>query len=189
MAGRRHGGPLRTGTRLLCDSYSPRIRSTLTRRTMMTGRCYRGPLRSWARGYRTAGTPLQARLTALTRKDKDGRTALWWASRYGYEAIVEVLLATGEAEVNLQSRYGWTPLSQAAERGHEAVVRLLLATNEVDVDSKSNSLRTPLSCAAEGRHETVVKLLLENSLALKSVISIRRSAPPRIIVESILPSK
>ncbi|KAK4993505.1 hypothetical protein LTR50_000435 [Elasticomyces elasticus] len=90
-----------------------------------------------------------------------GRTPLSYAAERGYEAIVRVLLETGEVDANSKDKEGLTPLSYAAIKGDEAVVRILLETGEVDADSKDNYGRTPLSYAAEEGHEAVVRLLLE----------------------------
>jgi hypothetical protein len=98
-------------------------------------------------------------LMDVNAKDSDGRTPLSWAVEHGYEAIVKLLLETGQVEVNLKDNEGQTPLSLAAWRGHEAVVKLLLETNQVEVNLKDNEGRTPLSWAAEYGHEAVIKLL------------------------------
>jgi ankyrin repeat protein len=50
---------------------------------------------------------------------------LSWAAQRGHEAVVKLLLATGEVDVESKDNDGRTPLSWAAQRGHEAVVKLL----------------------------------------------------------------
>ena len=44
----------------------------------------------------------------------------------GYDAIVKLLLETGNINVNWKDKTGWTPLSYAIERGRKDVVKLLL---------------------------------------------------------------
>jgi ankyrin repeat protein len=62
--------------------------------------------------------------------------------------VVELLLATGNAEIDLKNICGQTPLSLAAKNGNDAVIKLLLATNRADVDSKDDIGWTPaLACS------------------------------------------
>jgi ankyrin repeat protein len=63
----------------------------------------------------------------------------------GHDAVVKLLLDTGQVDVDSKGNNGRAPLWWAAENGHGAVVKLLLDTGQVDVDSKSNDGRTPLS--------------------------------------------
>ena len=86
------------------------------------------------------------------------------AADSGHEVLVQLLLATGKADVESKDKYGRTPLLWAAKKGHEAVVRLLLMTGMADVESKDNEYgRTPLSWDAENGHEAVVHLLESHS--------------------------
>ena len=89
-----------------------------------------------------------------------GGKALLYATRYGHEAVMKLLLATGQVDLESKCNSGRTPLSWAAECGREGIVKLLLATGQVDLESKSNSGRTPLSYAAGNGHEGIVKLLI-----------------------------
>ncbi|KAE8333333.1 hypothetical protein BDV39DRAFT_188408 [Aspergillus sergii] len=98
----------------------------------------------------------------------NGRTPLSWAARTGCEAVVKLLLATGQVDIDSRDlEYGRTPLFWAAANGHEAVVKLLLTTGKVDIDARDLDGQTPLSWAAKDGHEAVVKLLQEfHQLAL-----------------------
>ena len=95
----------------------------------------------------------------VNAKDKEGRTPLSWASWYGYEAVVKLLLEKG-AVLDAESFHSdQTPLSYAAGNGHEAVVKLLLEKGAALEAESLYSGWTPLSYAAENGHEAVVKLL------------------------------
>ncbi|OQD68167.1 hypothetical protein PENPOL_c003G02254 [Penicillium polonicum] len=84
------------------------------------------------------------------------------SSSLGLTAIVEILLDTGDMDVESKdSVYGYTPLSWAAISGYEGVVKLLLDTGKVDVESKSKNGGTPLFWAIGNGQEGVVKLLLD----------------------------
>ncbi|KAM0175384.1 hypothetical protein ACHAPC_009627 [Botrytis cinerea] len=97
-----------------------------------------------------------------TKDGKNNQTPLSWAVKNGHEAVVKLLLATGQVEVDSNDEYNRTPLSWAAENGHEAIVRLLLATGQIEIDSKDSVYnRTPLLWAAENGHEAIVKLLVD----------------------------
>ncbi|KAF2259605.1 hypothetical protein CC78DRAFT_591780 [Lojkania enalia] len=93
-------------------------------------------------------------------RDASGRTPLSWATEYGHEAIVKLLLGTGEVDIDSKNVNSRTPLLWAAEYGHEVIVKLLLSTGEVDIDSKNTNNRAPISWAAEYGHKGIVKLLL-----------------------------
>ena len=54
-----------------------------------------------------------------------GQTPLSRAAEKGHEAVVKLLLETGEVDINSKNQDNQTPLSLAAEQGHEAVVKLL----------------------------------------------------------------
>lgn len=93
---------------------------------------------------------------------KDGQTLLQCAAWNGNEAVVKLLLETGQVEVNFRDTLGQTPLTWAAENGHEAVVKLLLETGQAEVRSEDVFEQTPLSLAVENGHEAVVRLLQEH---------------------------
>ena len=112
----------------------------------------------------------------MARQEQDNMVEL---DSISYEAVVKLLLDTGEVDVNWKDKDGRTPLSWAAEKGCETIVKLLLDTGKVDVDWKDRDGRTPLSWAtggtplswavdgmplsrvAEKGHEAVAKLLLQ----------------------------
>ena len=55
-----------------------------------------------------------------------GNTALIYAASGGHEAVVKLLLETGEVDINSRDGVGNTALSRAVENGHEAVVEAVV---------------------------------------------------------------
>ena len=93
-------------------------------------------------------------------KDSYDQTPLSLAAKHGRETVVQLLLATGQVNVNSEDKDGWTPLLYAAANGHETVVQMLLVTGQVNINLKDKDGWTPLSYAAANGHKTVVRLLL-----------------------------
>jgi ankyrin repeat protein len=60
----------------------------------------------------------------VNAKNKDGRTALMFASERGHKEVVKLLIEKG-AGVNVKDKYGWTALKYASENGHQEIVELL----------------------------------------------------------------
>ena len=99
-------------------------------------------------------------------KPGKGETLIGWAASNGHEAVVKLLLARDNINLNPANM---CPLLLAAARGHAGVVKLLLARDDVDPNLTDSSGITSLSLAAEHEHEAVVKLLLaRDDINLKS---------------------
>ena len=64
-----------------------------------------------------------------------------YAVENGHEAVVKILVARDDVEVNTTDSEGRSPLLQAAEEGHEAVVKLLVARDDVEVNTKDETGR------------------------------------------------
>jgi ankyrin repeat protein len=60
----------------------------------------------------------------VDKKNRYGRTALYWAANKGHEAMVWLLLEA-KADVDAKDKDGRTALYWAADKGHQAVVRLI----------------------------------------------------------------
>ncbi|KAI9147082.1 ankyrin repeat protein [Paramyrothecium foliicola] len=84
--------------------------------------------------------------------------ALLLASRRGWDAMVEVLLEKN-ANVNFQSKEGWTALHVAVMKGHRKVVKTLLKKG-ISVNIKDCKGRTALMQSVEHGFESIVNLLL-----------------------------
>jgi ankyrin repeat protein len=95
----------------------------------------------------------------VNAKNKDGLTALMWASNeaYGHVEVVRALLAA-KADVNAKNNDGETALMWASANGNIEVVRALLAA-KADVNAKNNDGETALTWASANGKMEVVKLL------------------------------
>ena len=63
--------------------------------------------------------------------------------RRRHEAVVKLLVARDDVEVDSKDEAGRSPLSYAAENGHEAVVKILVARDNVEVDSSEVDSKDP----------------------------------------------
>ena len=68
------------------------------------------------------------------------------AAEGGYEAIVQLLLDTGQVDVDSKDKYGQTPLSCAVGNGHEAVAKQLLATGDISGNTRYFGSNTIIFC-------------------------------------------
>lgn len=91
--------------------------------------------------------------------DERGRTPLSYAAESGHEAVLTLLIESGQVDVDSEDEFDRTPLLHAARSGYESTVKLLLDSEQVDVDTEDAFGRTPLSYAAENGHERIVRLL------------------------------
>jgi ankyrin repeat protein len=109
---------------------------------------------------------LRDRRLDLDARDKQGRTALFFAALAGHDEFVSVLLRTGQkVNVDAKDKGGMTPLWWASRHGHDKVVEVLLETGRAEIEVQDKSGRTPLSQAAEHGHEKVMRLLIEMGIA------------------------
>ncbi|MBA3660329.1 MAG: ankyrin repeat domain-containing protein [Gammaproteobacteria bacterium] len=96
------------------------------------------------------------------RQCTDGKTALHFATLYGKEAIVELLLThTIWVDVNAEDKRKQTPLLIACTQGNKKVARLLLAA-KASPNCKDYQGNTPLLGAIDANDTELVELLLKH---------------------------
>lgn len=98
----------------------------------------------------------------VNARDRDGDTALFYATTKGLLDIVKVLLANHRVDVNAQGGdFSQTPLQQAILTGHIPVIRVLLANNRVDINATDIDGDTVLDYAMfVGLPEEIVQELI-----------------------------
>uniref|UniRef100_A0A8C8SUI2 [histone H3]-lysine(9) N-methyltransferase n=1 Tax=Pelusios castaneus TaxID=367368 RepID=A0A8C8SUI2_9SAUR len=99
---------------------------------------------------------------------KDGSTCLHHAAKCGNLAMVSLLLATGQVDVNAQDNGGWTPIIWAAEHKHIEVIRLLL-TRGADVTLTDNEENICLHWASFTGSAEIAEVLLNAQCNLHAV--------------------
>jgi ankyrin repeat protein len=124
----------------------------------------------------------------INAKDKNGRTALMWASEKGYTEIVKLLREKGAigtikidlyliesaqkgdiagvnallnkgADVNAKDKDGWTALMEASNNGHTEIVKALIDKG-ANINAKDKNGRTALMWASLFGNTEIVKMLL-----------------------------
>ncbi|KFY45994.1 hypothetical protein V494_00659 [Pseudogymnoascus sp. VKM F-4513 (FW-928)] len=95
-----------------------------------------------------------------SRGDRSGWSPLLYASLYGNDAAVMLLLKTHRVEPNIRDKDGKSPILLAAKFGHVAVAMLLLNEGKAKADVKDEDGRSPLSWAASRGKEAFARLLL-----------------------------
>jgi ankyrin repeat protein len=93
-----------------------------------------------------------------TNEEKE--TALWLACCQGHLLTVEVLLQTGDVEVDRPDRHGVTPLLISSYYGYAGVVRLLLAKKAKVNQVRDNGI-SPLIIASYQGHEEIVRIVID----------------------------
>ena len=86
-----------------------------------------------------------------------GKTALLWASTYGYEGIVEKLMQAG-ADINTKNDHGDSALMIAVESGHDAVVEKLIEA-KADISVTNNDGHTVFDYAKKSSNANIITLL------------------------------
>ncbi|KAH6956218.1 hypothetical protein DER45DRAFT_523336, partial [Fusarium avenaceum] len=103
--------------------------------------------------------PLLMATFGVNSKDGHGHTALSWASKAGWCAVVERLLLA-DADFDAVDDCGQTSLHLAAQSNHIETVQLLIDAG-VDVNAVDFHKDTALHLAAQSNHVETVQLLID----------------------------
>ncbi|KAI8334078.1 ankyrin repeat-containing domain protein [Choanephora cucurbitarum] len=93
------------------------------------------------------------------RKDKAGRTKLFFATTAGHLDKVKELIELG-ADVNFKDNAGWTPLHEAALKGQYEIGKHLIACG-AEINVRGFGLDTPLHDACSSNSPECVQLLVD----------------------------
>ena len=98
--------------------------------------------------------------------DGNGRTALHWATEYGYYKLMHLLLDSNW-KVNIRDSKEQTPLHIACNH-RRADIATWLITNGCDVDAYDENGNTPIQRAIHTNLEKVVYLLVKLNVRLNT---------------------
>ncbi|KID66924.1 Ankyrin-1 [Metarhizium brunneum] len=114
---------------------------------------------------------VHASRTGVNYADKDGYTALFWASKSGSTPLVELLLSHPNINIDKTAEYLNTPLLEAIEQGHEDIA-LLLIKRGADCKRGPTPWRdrtdTPLTAAIRCARERVVEQILHLGVSMET---------------------
>lgn len=115
------------------------------------------------------------RLHNFALEDKDGLSALHWASKRGHKALVQLILDHGY-EVDPRDDWEATPLHLAAYEGHQEITFLLLEYG-ANVFASDKALNNAMHNALFGGDAGLFAALLESVYYQEGFIACRPSRP------------
>lgn len=114
----------------------------------------------------------------LTLTDTKGMTCFHVAVRHGHTDLIQVLLKTGQIDINDQDDGGWTPIMWAAEDKQYDATQVLIE-NGANLHIRDLEFNVPLHWAALSGNIEVCKLLLDEHTDINS-INIHKETPLHI---------
>ena len=95
----------------------------------------------------------------VNQQNKNGSTALMWASRNGLKEIVQLLLKNECIKVNQQNNDGRTALMLASFAGHKEIIDILLKHKDIQTTQQDEKGFSALRWAIEKDHKEIAKIL------------------------------
>jgi hypothetical protein len=108
-------------------------------------------------GYRDIADILIKKGATLEKKDKNGFTALHYATQNDHTNMVELLLSEG-TDIEIKNNAGYSPLSVAVSQNHIDLTALFIEKG-ADVNSSVSSAYKPLNLARRNKNDSIVQLL------------------------------
>nr|XP_055075624.1 histone-lysine N-methyltransferase EHMT2 isoform X2 [Misgurnus anguillicaudatus] len=99
---------------------------------------------------------------------EDGSTGLHHAAKMGTFEVVNLLLSTGQVDINAQDSGGWTPVIWAAEHRHIDIIRALL-NRGADVTLRDKEMNVCLHWASFAGSAEIAELVLNAGCPLSYV--------------------
>ncbi|KAJ5318318.1 hypothetical protein N7476_004738, partial [Penicillium atrosanguineum] len=98
-------------------------------------------------------------------KDRDGRTAIWYAVDLNDEVLLRMFLKEGnlgqtKVELNEVDEFGTTPLARASQRGYLPTMKILFDQPGICINAPTQFAISPLLAACRAGKKSAVELLL-----------------------------
>lgn len=104
----------------------------------------------------------------LTKKDKNGKTALHHCAGLGHEEVLDFILQQCIVDVNAEDKQGMTAMHHAAFNGRAKFLEMI-GSRGGELNARSKKDNTPLHEAAINGHLHCVQWLVEHSAQLNAV--------------------
>lgn len=94
----------------------------------------------------------------LNQKDKNGVALIHKLAYHGKDNIIISLINNGDIDLNVTTKFGWTPLHFATRQQNLEAVKVLRFKGRANVDIKDKWGRTPMDIAKERRFKKIISV-------------------------------